>query len=96
VLPQQPNHHLSKVIINPILTEEKEIVPTTAATSIQPKTGYFLSKVTVKPLQTKTINNFLKNQIITADEGYCGLQSVSIAGTQQEFDAINAIIGEGI
>lgn len=92
----QSNYYLSKVTINPILTETKEIVPTTATASIQPTTGRFLSEVTVKPLQTKTINNFLNNQIITADEGYCGLYSVSITGTQAEFDAINAIIGEGI
>lgn len=88
--------YLSEVTVKAIETEEKEIVPTTAAANVQPTTGYFLSKVTVKPLQTKTINNFLNNQIVTADEGYCGLYSVSIAGAQKEFDAINAIIGEGI
>jgi hypothetical protein len=82
--------------VKAIKTEEKEIIPTTAAASIQPTTGLFLSKVTVKPLQTKSVNNFLNDQTITADEGYCGLYSVNITGAQKEFDAINAIIGEGI
>ena len=83
---------LSKVYLEAVPTEEK-----TATTNgvVTPSTGKFLSKVTVNV--SSTINNQNKNvvpsastQSITADSGYTGLGTVSVAAISSDY------IGSGI
>lgn len=82
---------LSKVNLAAVATEEKT---TTTNGVVTPSTGKFLSKVTVDV--SSTINNQDKNvipsestQSITADSGYTGLGTVSVAAISSDYVGSN-------
>lgn len=80
---------LGKVIIDPILLEEKTIKPTTTQQEIIPTTGIDgLSKVTVEAveLQEKEVNPTTYQQEITPDSGKDGLSKVSISPVTNNID----------
>ena len=71
-------------IIDPVPTEQRTIVPADEDQTIVPTEGKFFDQVVVKadvdaPLQTKTVTPTLAQQVITPDEGYGGLSSVTVA-----------------
>jgi hypothetical protein len=54
VLPQQPNHHLSKVIINPIqIDTNNEFTAGTSQITKNPAPGKYFSSVIIKPTPTE-------------------------------------------
>ena len=72
-------------VIAPVPTEQRTVAPADEEQVLVPTEGKFFDKVTVQAdsdatLQTKTVTPTATQQVITPDEGYSGLSSVTVAG----------------
>lgn len=72
-------------VIAPVPTEQRTVVPADEEQVLVPTEGKFFDKVTVQAdsdatLQTKTVTPTATQQVVTPDEGYSGLSSVTVAG----------------
>jgi len=87
----------SKVTINPINLQEKNVVPNESIQEIIADTGYSgLNKVTVNKidLQEKSVNPSTSSQEITADSNYTGLKKVTVNGIETEQKTVKSTTAE--
>lgn len=77
----------SKVTVNPVNLQDKNVVPNENIQEIIADTGYSgLNKVTVNKidLQEKSVNPSTSSQEVTADSNYTGLKKVTVNGIETE------------
>ena len=84
---------LSKVIVNPIQTESKEVTATKSEQVITPAEGKYLKEVTISGyvpnVHPVEVDELTVGQTITTEEGYDGISQVTINGVKLQNKTVN-------